>query len=334
MEPIIFQAGIYAVNASDGLLVWKKNFHHLTGLSPNPGLVANVNWTVSRASPTIVVDDDHDLLIIGVHGPDFVVADYWSLWTCLLSSGPIPDADFGVAPMMLSIQAKGMKKDIVAAVQKSGFGWSLDRDNGSILWSTETFKGCTSMAVPGCYYNNLSVLLLSIFWLLTITGAIEAKRKAIRQKGAFCKLDVDGKKVVGPSDKGRPAGGPKEKLSFQKQGEDVGPTEDIDGVSYRSDHLRANSVVNNEANLQVDECTSPSDNMLMKIGEERSEREAAKLKQGIELCIDLRDLDKVNPVYFMGKKSNRILLLKRNPFKVLKGTKCRLLTTGILGIRQ
>ncbi|KAK1567485.1 hypothetical protein Q3G72_012734 [Acer saccharum] len=37
---------------------------------------------------------------------------------------------------MLSIQVKGMKKDIVAAVQKSGFGWALDRDNGSILWST------------------------------------------------------------------------------------------------------------------------------------------------------------------------------------------------------
>ncbi|KAK0583717.1 hypothetical protein LWI29_001960 [Acer saccharum] len=42
---------------------------------------------------------------------------------------------------MLSIQVKGMKKDIVAAVQKSGFGWALDRDNGSILWSTEAGPG-------------------------------------------------------------------------------------------------------------------------------------------------------------------------------------------------
>ncbi|KAK3227622.1 hypothetical protein Dsin_007484 [Dipteronia sinensis] len=50
--------------------------------------------------------------------------------------GPIPDADFGVAPRMLSIQVKGMKKDIIAAVQKSGFRWALDRDNGSLLWST------------------------------------------------------------------------------------------------------------------------------------------------------------------------------------------------------
>ncbi|KAK3227611.1 hypothetical protein Dsin_007473 [Dipteronia sinensis] len=38
--------------------------------------------------------------------------------------------------MMLSIQVKGMKKDIIAAVQKSGFGWALDRNNGSLLWSS------------------------------------------------------------------------------------------------------------------------------------------------------------------------------------------------------
>ncbi|KAK1563323.1 hypothetical protein Q3G72_026002 [Acer saccharum] len=67
---------IYAVKASDGSLVWKKNLQNLTGFSPTSGLVANVNWIVSRATPTIVVDDhhDHDLLIIGVYGPAFVVA--------------------------------------------------------------------------------------------------------------------------------------------------------------------------------------------------------------------------------------------------------------------
>ncbi|TXG59160.1 hypothetical protein EZV62_016989 [Acer yangbiense] len=314
---------IYAVNASDGSLVWKKNICNLTGLSPKPGLVVNVNWTVSRATPTIVVDEDHDLLIIGAYGPAFVVAvrrstgelvwstqldqnpaavitmsgtyykgliEYlifsfffffpldksfyvgtssleeelsieeccrfrgsfcklevesgeilWKIFTlpdnfgktrayaeaaicgsspsidihrnhvfiatgnlysvpphieecqerennqtvpthsdkCVepdnhsnsilaldldsgkikwyhqlgrydlwffacnnLSTpgcppGPNPEADFREAPMMLSIQVKGIKKDIVAAVQKSGFAWALDCDNGSLLWYTE-----------------------------------------------------------------------------------------------------------------------------------------------------------------------------------------------------
>ncbi|KAH7554055.1 hypothetical protein JRO89_XS12G0102900 [Xanthoceras sorbifolium] len=55
--------------------------------------------------------------------------------------GPNPDADFGEAPMMLSIQVKEIRRDIVAAVQKSGFAWALDRNNGSLFWSTEAGPG-------------------------------------------------------------------------------------------------------------------------------------------------------------------------------------------------
>ncbi|KAL3731721.1 hypothetical protein ACJRO7_028582 [Eucalyptus globulus] len=48
--------------------------------------------------------------------------------------GPNLDADFGEAPMLLSISANGTRRDIVAAVQKSGFAWALDRDTGAIVW--------------------------------------------------------------------------------------------------------------------------------------------------------------------------------------------------------
>ncbi|XP_059658501.1 uncharacterized protein LOC132304799 [Cornus florida] len=49
--------------------------------------------------------------------------------------GPNEDADFGEAPMLLSIiLADGQVHDIVVAVQKSGFVWALDRDNGDIVW--------------------------------------------------------------------------------------------------------------------------------------------------------------------------------------------------------
>ncbi|KAF8399434.1 hypothetical protein HHK36_015299 [Tetracentron sinense] len=57
--------------------------------------------------------------------------------------GPNPDADFGEAPMMLSIFVNGTKRDVVAAVQKSGFAWALDRDTGDIIWSTEAGPGGT-----------------------------------------------------------------------------------------------------------------------------------------------------------------------------------------------
>lgn len=66
----------------------------------------------------------------------FVACKNASLPNCP-PQGPIPDADFGEAPMMLTTCVNGTKKDIVVAVQKSGFAWALDRDNGTLQWFTE-----------------------------------------------------------------------------------------------------------------------------------------------------------------------------------------------------
>ncbi|KAK4429964.1 hypothetical protein Salat_1297100 [Sesamum alatum] len=55
--------------------------------------------------------------------------------------GPNLDADFGEAPMLLSIVSNGRLRDVVVAVQKSGFAWALDRDNGDIVWSTKAGPG-------------------------------------------------------------------------------------------------------------------------------------------------------------------------------------------------
>eukprot|EP00261_Vitis_vinifera_P027368 XP_010661142.2 PREDICTED: uncharacterized protein LOC104877357 [Vitis vinifera] len=72
--------------------------------------------------------------------------DVWFLACNNLSTpncppGPNPDADFGEAPMMLSIYVNGTMRDIVVAVQKSGFAWALDRYDGSLVWSTEAGPG-------------------------------------------------------------------------------------------------------------------------------------------------------------------------------------------------
>ncbi|KAJ0094455.1 hypothetical protein Patl1_15836 [Pistacia atlantica] len=48
--------------------------------------------------------------------------------------GPNIDADFGEAPMLLSIYVNKTIHDVAVAVQKSGFVWALDRDNGDIVW--------------------------------------------------------------------------------------------------------------------------------------------------------------------------------------------------------
>lgn len=48
--------------------------------------------------------------------------------------GPNLDADFGEAPMLLCISVNGTRRDVAVAIQKSGFAWALDRDNGNIIW--------------------------------------------------------------------------------------------------------------------------------------------------------------------------------------------------------
>ncbi|GMI86931.1 hypothetical protein HRI_002362400 [Hibiscus trionum] len=50
--------------------------------------------------------------------------------------GPNLGADFAAAPMMLTTYVNGIKRDLAVAVQKSGFAWALDRDNGNLIWST------------------------------------------------------------------------------------------------------------------------------------------------------------------------------------------------------
>ncbi|XP_021715926.1 uncharacterized protein LOC110683816 [Chenopodium quinoa] len=55
--------------------------------------------------------------------------------------GPNPDADFGEAPMLLTVKINSTRKDIAVATQKSGFTWALDRDTGDLVWSTEAGPG-------------------------------------------------------------------------------------------------------------------------------------------------------------------------------------------------
>ena len=78
---------LYAVKAADGSLVWKQNLQTLTGLN-GTGLIVNVNWTVSRSTPTMA----DDMLIVGIYGPAVVIAVEQAtgrlVWSTRLDSNP------------------------------------------------------------------------------------------------------------------------------------------------------------------------------------------------------------------------------------------------------
>lgn len=63
-----WNGNIYALNASNGSVIWQRNLGKLTGFN-SIGLIQGVNWTVSRSTPTVA----GDLLIVGVYGPAYVL---------------------------------------------------------------------------------------------------------------------------------------------------------------------------------------------------------------------------------------------------------------------
>lgn len=115
------------------------------------------NQTVPTHSEECIEPDNHSNSIMALDldtgkikwyrqlgGYDVWFAACSNLSTPNCPPGPNPDADFGEAPMMLTAYINKTKLDIVAAAQKSGIAWALDRDNGSIIWSTEAGPGSTS----------------------------------------------------------------------------------------------------------------------------------------------------------------------------------------------
>ncbi|PIA57191.1 hypothetical protein AQUCO_00600135v1 [Aquilegia coerulea] len=109
--------------------------------------------------------------------------------------GPNPDADFGEAPMMLITNVNGTQMDIVAIVQKSGYAWALDCNNGHIIWSTVAGPGGTGgggtwgAATDGRrVYTNIANSLHTNFTL--------APSKLITTAGAWVAMEASTGKIL------------------------------------------------------------------------------------------------------------------------------------------
>ncbi|KAK7836795.1 polyvinylalcohol dehydrogenase [Quercus suber] len=92
---------------------------------------------------------------LGGYDVFFVACNNLSTANC--PPGPDPDADFGEAPLMLSVKRNKTRLDIVAAVQKSGFAWALDRNNGSLIWVTIGNSCRTDLGLLVCISSILQV---------------------------------------------------------------------------------------------------------------------------------------------------------------------------------
>src|SRR5262249_6171088 len=61
------------------------------------------------------------------------------------------DTDFGTNPILYEATVNGVRRQLVAAGQKSGVFWALDRNTGEVVWSTAVSPGS---ALIGGFLNN------------------------------------------------------------------------------------------------------------------------------------------------------------------------------------
>ncbi|XP_057506070.1 uncharacterized protein LOC130789357 [Actinidia eriantha] len=130
---------LYALRASNGSVLWKKNLQKLTGLEPT-GLITNVNTTVARATPTVA----GDLLIVGIYGPAVVIAVKRSsgklVWATTLDRHPA-----GVITMSGTLHKGGFyvgtssleeEFNITQCCTFRGSFAKLRPQTGAVLWQT------------------------------------------------------------------------------------------------------------------------------------------------------------------------------------------------------
>ncbi len=81
------------------------------------------------------------------------------IWLTQLTKGDVftilnprsPDTDFGTNPILIDTVIDGRPRKLVAAGQKSGVFWALDRVTGEVVWSTAVSPGS---ALIGGFLNN------------------------------------------------------------------------------------------------------------------------------------------------------------------------------------
>ncbi|RDX91183.1 pvadh, partial [Mucuna pruriens] len=135
-----WNGNIYAVKEVDGSLVWKQNLQNLTGLSAT-GRVRNVNWTVSRSTPTVA---GNDLMIIGIYGPAVVIAVKSTtgelVWKTTLDHHPAAvitmSGTYYKGGFYVGISSLEVLEPVAECCEFRGSFVKLDARTGAISWKT------------------------------------------------------------------------------------------------------------------------------------------------------------------------------------------------------
>ena len=147
------QGGVAAFNISDGTEAW----HYITTTLPENGAMV---WSTVAADDTAVYASTGNNYTMAGPNSDAIHAiadmDGSRLWANQVRQGDIwvltnpllianPDTDFGANPILAEVGGK----QVVAAGDKAGDFWVMDRADGSMVWSRTGLSGSSSQATGG-----------------------------------------------------------------------------------------------------------------------------------------------------------------------------------------
>jgi len=111
------------------------------------------------------------------------------LWSTQLSKGDVftvvhpnsPDSDFGTNPILYDAKINGVTRKIVAAGQKSGVFWALDRTNGAVIWSREVSGGSSMIGgmLNNGAYDGTHIIVSGNLGTSTGPGSEDANNESI-----------------------------------------------------------------------------------------------------------------------------------------------------------
>ncbi len=154
-----FRGSLVAFDASTGAEIWR----HYTVEPPFNGVSIWSTPSVDEALGLVYASTGNNYIgeASGTSDSIFAVdlATGALKWNRQLSTGDVftiqaaksPDSDFGTNPMLIDVTIDGAPRNLVAAGQKSGMFWALDRESGEIVWSRKASGGS---ALIGGVFNN------------------------------------------------------------------------------------------------------------------------------------------------------------------------------------
>jgi len=148
-EGATFKGGVAAFDRNTGEPLWR----YYTAIDPFNGATVWSTVTVDVETRRVFATTGNNYTGDGGPNSDSIFSldlDTGELlWTTQLTEDDVftilnpqsPDSDFGTNPTLYEAEVDGVRRKMLAAGQKSGVVWGLDRETGEVLWETPVSGG-------------------------------------------------------------------------------------------------------------------------------------------------------------------------------------------------